>query len=828
MDQPNTSRRKACRRAAATAGALAFAASLAAPADAQSAPVAAADTTGLEEVVVTARKRREALQDIPGAVSAITSEVIDEVGGLIDPLQLGGLLPGVTIDDENLPEYKIRGAGAANNNLSDPSTAQLRNGADVAGGFGGRTLTRIDQFDTEQVELYRGAQGSMYGRNAVGGVINIVNKQPKEYLEWNALASLDIDKRQWRAEGVLNVPLVDDRLFLRTGVQYLTEDGLYRNLLLKEPMVPTDSLGLRVALRYLVSEATDATLFIDFEDYENENYADTASRRAGVAPETFLTVGAVDIYGQPLPSQGAHPVNAPYDQYRQALDTSGFYRQKTANINLTVNHSLPFATLQSITNYRDRNFDTLYDGDSSYVGGPALTVPTQPVTPNSTRNDACVRVVANAQRQVTSLTTSRQCTNAFDTESTTLSQEFRLVSPGDRRFQWLAGVDYRSFRNPIVETRDGRFPNTAGTGSIANFRSDARLRNEQYGAFVSADFDIMGGLNIAGSLRYSSEKKAIRLRVFQIDTTPEQLETRADESDTFESVDPTLTLSYDFGDHLVYASAARAARSGGYNRASGTASAPASIAGTPVPLRYEDETVDTLELGFKGEVSLWSAPIRYAIAAYDADYDDILRNAVVLAGADSGDGDTVILGTQLVNLGDARVRGVDVELSGMLERFLWTKGSLRWSAAYNYADGEILSGPSAGLALQDLPRDSYNGNLMYRLPLAASPAGPGLGSFFVGVDGEYESGKTTAASSVPGDARRRLNARLGFDGKTGGRGWQVTLFADNVLNFDYAAANANLTTYEGTPAVRVSRQLKRYVDERTIGIRFTINSRPDR
>jgi hypothetical protein len=200
----------------------------------------------------------------------------------------------------------------------------------------------------------------------------------------------------------------------------------------------------------------------------------------------------------------------------------------------------------------------------------------------------------------------------------------------------------------------------------------------------------------------------------------------------------------------------------------------------------------------------------------------------VLAGADSGDGDTVILGTQLVNLGDARVRGVDVELSGMLERFLWTKGSLRWSAAYNYADGEIRSGPFAGLALQDLPRDSYNGNLMYRLPLAASSVGPGIGSFFVGVDGEYESGKTTAASSVPGDARRRLNARLGFDGKTGGRGWQVTLFADNVLNLDYAAANANLTTYEGTPAVRVSRQLKRYVDERTIGIRFTINSGADR
>lgn len=317
------------------------------------------DASGLDEVVVSARKRQEALKDIPGSVSVISEDVLREVGGIVDPLQLGDLLPGLQVDDENLPEYKARGAGVATNTNAEASVLQLRNGASIAAGFGGRAFTRIDQFDTRQIEFYRGAQGAMFGRNAVGGVLNVVNNLPNENLEWNGLASLGFDKEQVRAEGVLNVPLVADRLFLRTGVQYSKEKGLYWNEFLNKPALPLDSLGVRVGLRALFSEATDATLFLDWEDYHHQDFIDSGTRRTGVSPETYLTIGALDDRGNPLPATSGYQANSPYDERRSAVDTDGFYRLKTKNLNLTVNHSLSFATLQSITNYRDRSFNTL-------------------------------------------------------------------------------------------------------------------------------------------------------------------------------------------------------------------------------------------------------------------------------------------------------------------------------------------------------------------------------------------------------------------------------------------------------------------------------------
>ena len=180
----------------------------------------------------------------------------------------------------------------------------------------------------------------------------------------------------------------------------------------------------------------------------------------------------------------------------------------------------------------------------------------------------------------------------------------------------------------------------------------------------------------------------------------------------------------------------------------------------------------------------------------------------------------MILGSQLVNIGDAEVRGLDIELQGVVERFLWTAGSLRWNIGYTRTDSEILSGPAAGEALQDVPKDNYNANLSYRRGLAGGPNA--LGGFFVRLNGEYESPKTPSTSTLQVDPRRRLNANIGIDGDADGRPWQLTLFIDNVLGFDDILSRGNLNTYEGQ--LSVSRQLVRRSEPRTMGIRFTMSS----
>lgn len=231
-----------------------FAAGAAGPAAAEQPPPQTVTTTQAEEdddntdrVIVTARKRQETLNDIPVSGTVIGEETIADIGGLVDPNQLGELLTGVSIDDEGNAEYFIRGAGTGRGQLAASATTQMRNGAEIAGGFGGRAYQRIDQFDTRQIELYRGAQGSLYGRNAVGGVFNLINNAPVGNFEYSLLTSYDFTKGETRLEGIVNTPLIEDRLFLRVGLMAEDEKGLYTNDFFDEPGVPYALGGARVA-----------------------------------------------------------------------------------------------------------------------------------------------------------------------------------------------------------------------------------------------------------------------------------------------------------------------------------------------------------------------------------------------------------------------------------------------------------------------------------------------------------------------------------------------------------------------------------------------------
>ncbi|NWG46431.1 MAG: Plug domain-containing protein [Alphaproteobacteria bacterium] len=132
----------------------------------------AANAQGADEIIVQARKRAESLQNIPVAASVLGQDDIIELGGIIDPDQIAENLTGIQANSGvtgapgDNQEFFIRGAGSGRVQQTDPATIQLRNGANIAGGNFGRVGSPIDFFDLEQVEVYRGAQGSLYGRSA--------------------------------------------------------------------------------------------------------------------------------------------------------------------------------------------------------------------------------------------------------------------------------------------------------------------------------------------------------------------------------------------------------------------------------------------------------------------------------------------------------------------------------------------------------------------------------------------------------------------------------------------------------------------------------------
>src|SRR5580658_10126634 len=180
----------------------------------------ASETETLQEVVVTAQKRAEDLQKIPEAISAETGNVLVEQG-VTDVRGLGQLFPAIELGQDYIyTQIDIRGVGANNDAPAlDPAIAFNIDGVYQSRDYG----TYGAFYDIDRVEVLRGPQGTLYGRNATGGSINLVTNKPVDTFE--AAADLDVGNYDSkRAFGMLNVP-VNDELAVRGAVQYSAHDG---------------------------------------------------------------------------------------------------------------------------------------------------------------------------------------------------------------------------------------------------------------------------------------------------------------------------------------------------------------------------------------------------------------------------------------------------------------------------------------------------------------------------------------------------------------------------------------------------------------------------
>jgi len=190
---------------------------------AQTAPAAAAPSDAVETVVVTALRRSEDIQKVPAQVSAFTAETI-QAKGIKNPADFLSAVPNVTfISTQNSGTSFIvmRGIGQARN--SEPSAAIVVDGV---------PMTQPAEFnqnllDIQQIEVVKGPQGGLYGRDAIGGAILITTKQPSDTWEEEATAGYD-NGPGWRADGVISGPLADT-LKMRAAVSYLDTDGLLTN-----------------------------------------------------------------------------------------------------------------------------------------------------------------------------------------------------------------------------------------------------------------------------------------------------------------------------------------------------------------------------------------------------------------------------------------------------------------------------------------------------------------------------------------------------------------------------------------------------------------------
>lgn len=211
------------------------------PAAAEADPAA----TG-QDVVVTARKRREVLQDVPVAATAVTGDTIER-RGLVSARDIAALTPGLNINSDAAGRafVSIRGVGVT---LVD--TVQPGVGIFIDGIYQQNTSYLNNPLvDVERVEVLRGPQGTLYGKNTLGGAINIITRQPNNNLEVRANASYAGPDHAWFASGSVSGPIVRDRLQARIGYAHRQQDGFIRNTLLNTNANSLNTDSLRGTLR---------------------------------------------------------------------------------------------------------------------------------------------------------------------------------------------------------------------------------------------------------------------------------------------------------------------------------------------------------------------------------------------------------------------------------------------------------------------------------------------------------------------------------------------------------------------------------------------------
>jgi len=247
----------------------------------------------LEEILVTAQKREENLMSVPVTVNAFTAQDMVNVGAL-DIQDIDDFMPGVDIEEGSSTQLTIEVRGVASPNIStggDPSTATFFDGAYLP-----RAATSIPFSDIARIEVLKGPQGTLFGRNATAGVINIIPNKPADEFEGFVKARLgNYDLR--RFEGMVNTPINDD-LALRANLFYYERGAVIDNIGIGDDLRNEGFVAARVALRYDISPDTSIQIAGDIEDRdENPDYSIGVSKYA-VSTDPFNSKTSNDVAGR--------------------------------------------------------------------------------------------------------------------------------------------------------------------------------------------------------------------------------------------------------------------------------------------------------------------------------------------------------------------------------------------------------------------------------------------------------------------------------------------------------------------------------------------------
>ncbi len=757
-----------------------------------------------DDVIVTARRREETAQDVPIALSVVGGETLERTGtnnvGRLTQLQ-----PSLQLYSTNPRNtaVNIRGLGAPFGLTNDGIEQGV--GIYIDQVYNSRVAaSTFDFLDVERVEVLRGPQGTLYGKNTTAGAINIATRKPTFATEGRVEATLgNYDFHQVKA--ALSGPIVADTLALRVATTYANRRGTIFNVTTGDWVNSQDNLGVRAQLLWRAAPGLELTLTGDYNRQDPE-----------CCVQIYVRTGATQ---RPLNRQYAAlaaafnytpPSTDAFDRVTD-LDSPIRAKQELGGLSLRAEWNIGPGTLTSVSAWRFWNWTPSNDRD--FTGLPITTVSANP----------------SQQRQWT--------------------QEFRFASSGDNRLDYTLGVFgfHQTIATQGLQVQGAaasRFllnPTSANASNPAvlnglRSENDIAFENTSVAAFGQLIWRVSDGLRLQPGLRVNYDRKVgeyeavVRTAAGSTILNADQRGVLAPQSYNARfsawNASGDLTLSYDLApDVLAYATYARSFKSGGIN----LSGLPLDLNNVPIQsaASVRPEKVNHYEIGLKSQ--FWNRRATFNLAAYWTDIGDYQATVT--------NGQLGVLRGYLANAEKVRVRGIESDFS--------IRPSDRLSLYFNaaYTDGryvKFVDAPCPPELAGGAATTAANPASAAGTPGGFSPANcnisgqwlPGIskwslsyggeygietrllgadGRVFLGIDGNYRTRFSSNPSrSIYTDIAGYglVNARLGF---RGGEGWNASAWVRNALDAEYYDV---LATQSGNTGLVVGQP----GDPRTFGV----------
>ena len=690
------------------------------------------DTAGdhtLDKVVVTARRREEKSQDVPLAIAVLNAQSI-EATGTLNVGKLSQLQPSIQYVSTNPRNSAttIRGLGAPYGLTNDGIEQGVGIYVDQVY-YARSAAATFDFLDIEQIEVLRGPQGTLYGKNTTAGAINITSKKPSFTPEGNA----EVTKGNYgltQAKASFSAPLIGDTLAFRIGTSYTHRDGTIYNVTSGKLINEQDNLGFKGQLLWIASDKVDVTLSADYTHTDPYGFGTVYVR-------TGATQRPLNRQYDSLAQQSNNylpPSFNPFDRLTD-LDAGLQAEQYFGGGSVLVNWDTGPGTLTSVTAYR--KWDWYPQNDRDFIGLPITTKSQNP----------------SKQRQY--------------------SQEFRFAA-STSAFDYVAGVYgfYQTVDTKGLQVQGSSASrwllsnaNGGGTPSVLDgltSNNDIGLKNTSLAAFGQLTWRVTDKLNVQPGVRVNWDKKegkyiATVTNGTNTALTAAQLSILAPQnyqpefSDT--NVSGDFTVSYALTpDVLSYGTYAKSFKTGGIN----LSGLPLDASNNPIlaTQTVKPEDINHFEAGLKTQFLNRKATLNVAAFWTDiSDYQATVNNSQA----------NVIRG-YLANADKVRVRGVEVDFKVKpLERLeLYVNGA--------YTDAKYVSFPNA-----PCPPELSGGTAPAAGadPTVGSPPGTpgGISPSYCNISGQWLPGISRLAASYGFEYRQPVpglpndgNVYFGFDG----------------------------------------------------------------